>query len=392
MIRAAIIAPDSDIRYQVEQLMEPREDIHVARRLDRYPSSGEIPGFLRANAIQLIFVSVEQLEHALALIEQISDVAPAMGFLAVGRHCDLETLRPLARLGVRDFLTLPATPESVSKSLSLLLATVAKQGGSQTETPVFSFLPAKPGVGASLTALQVSHLISTEPKHKVLLADFDLNNGVMGVTLGLHDRHTIFDAAAMSTEMDEIVWPKLVSPVGNLDVLPAGHSDHSVRLEIPFFNHLIDYSKRVYQAVCIDHSGNLEQYSIESMRASSAIVLVTGADIPSTHLARQKIKLLRKLELADRIRLVLNEDNNPYGVPARELEKILGMKVSLTLPSDRSSVEDAVRQAKFVPSSCALGRRFRELARLLMGRPVEIQESGSALRNYLKVGGSVVGV
>jgi Flp pilus assembly CpaE family ATPase len=386
MIRAAIIAPDSDIRYQMEQLVAPLRHIFLVRRWDRYPSTSETSRFLRATGTQLIFLSVEHLDAAAMIVEHVSQHAPATQFVAIDRCCELETLRRLARLGVREVVTLPATPETVGESLGRLSAVLEQEAPPEPGAPLFTFLPCKAGVGASTTAVQVSHAMCREPDSQVLLADFDLNNGVLGVMLGLHARHTIAELADAGAEIDEMIWPKLVSSIGRLDILQASDFDPSQRIEFALLRDLVEYARRMYEAVCIDLSGNMEKYSLELMHDSNQIVLVCGADIPSIHLARQKLKLLQRLELTEQVRVVLNEAHNPAGMTEDELEKLLGVKVSLSLPNDRCSVDIAMRRGKFVPPSCLLGQRYGELAGSLLGRPGKSPEPRGRLRDYLKMG------
>jgi pilus assembly protein CpaE len=384
MVRAAIIAPDSDIRHQTEQLIAPMRQLYLVRRWERYPTAIEISRFLQATATQLVFLSVEHMARAATVIENIVACAPDVQFVAVDRGCDLENLRRLARLGVRDFVTLPATTESVAESLAGLFAMLDNQEAPESASRVFTFLPCKAGVGASTTAVQVSHVMSRLPNINVLLADFDLNNGVVGVLLGLKERHTILDAAERAAEMDEVIWPKLVSSIGNLDVLNASDIDSSVRIDVPVFRRLLEYARRIYKAVCIDLSGNMEKYSIEAMHDSHQIVLVCGADIPSIHLAQRKLRLLRQLDLQERVRVVLNQACNPAEMPVEELEKLLGAKVSLSLPNDRFGFESATGAARFVPSGRLLGQRYRELATALLDLTPESQEPRKGFLSYLK--------
>jgi len=105
-------------------------------------------------------------------------------------------------------------------------------------------------------------------------------------------------------------------------------------------------------------------------------------------LAQRKLKLLEQHELRDRVRVVLNEAHNPSELPRRELERLLGVEVFLSLPNDRYSVENASRLAKFVPSNCLLGRRYDELAASLLRRPARSGEAKSGLLSYLRVGGT----
>ncbi len=77
---------------------------------------------------------------------------------------------------------------------------------------VFAFLPAKAGSGATTIAVNTSLAIARMKDTKVLLADLDLNSGLVGFMLSLNDTpHSIVDAAENSADLDENLWPKDLS-------------------------------------------------------------------------------------------------------------------------------------------------------------------------------------
>ncbi len=221
---------------------------------------------------------------------------------------------------------------------------------------VYSFLPSKAGVGTSTIALNVAIALSNIPETPVILSDFDLNSGMMRFMLKLDNGYCVADAAEHSIEMDEALWPQLVTSIGSMDVLHAGKLNPGFRIEATQIRHLIDFMRRNYRALCFDLSGNLEKYSLEIMHESKRIFLVCTPEIPSLHLAREKYSFLKSLDLEDRVSVLVNRVSNRPVITPEQIEQILGLPVMMTFPNDYNGVHRALTAGRAIepqPNSAA---------------------------------------
>src|SRR6202022_74103 len=107
-------------------------------------------------------------------------------------------------------------------------------------------------------------------------------------------------------DMDEALWPQMVTTIDKLDVLHAGKLNPDFRIEATQITHLMNFMRRNYRVLCFDLSGNLEKYSLEIMHESKKIFLVCTPEIPSLHLAREKYLYLKGLGLTERVCTPLN--------------------------------------------------------------------------------------
>src|SRR5262249_56967858 len=140
--------------------------------------------------------------------------------------------------GVRDGIT-----SLVSQSPALF----------ETTDSVFAFLPAKAGSGASTIAVNTSLALSKMPDTHVLLADLDLNSGMVGFMLLMgQSTYSIVDAAENSLELDENLWPKIVSSKDALDVLPVGTLSPGFRIETTQIRQILNYARRHYSSIFVD--------------------------------------------------------------------------------------------------------------------------------------------
>jgi Flp pilus assembly CpaE family ATPase len=203
----------------------------------------------------------------------------------------------------------------------------------------------------------------------------DLSSGMVRFMLKLDNPYSVTDAAEHSATMDEVMWPQLVTSIEKLDVLHAGKLRPDFRVEGPQVRYMIDFARRHYRAICIDLSGNMEKYSLEIMHESKKVFLVCTPEIPSLHLAREKLSFLRNLDLGDRVCLLLNRYHKRSVISPAQIEELLGVPVQMTFPNDYQGVHKALTAGKFVEAGSDLGKQLGRLAQNMLDRkgaaPVE---------------------
>jgi len=278
------------------------------------------------------------------------------------------------RAGIREFASLPFDRQTLTDGLVRIKEAVqARPPAIECTNDVFSFLPAKAGVGTSTIALNTALALSRLPETNVLLSDFDLNSGMIRFMLKLDNAYSVTDAAEHSLEMDESLWPSMVTTHGNLDVLHAGKLNPDFRIEPTQIRHLLEFMRRNYNALCFDMSGNLERYSLEIMHESKRIFLICTPEIPSLHLAREKYLYLKQLDLADRVNIVLNRCQKRPLITPEQIEELLGVSIFMTFVNDYQGVQRAMTAGRWVEPATELGKQFTTLAHSIMESKVSVQ-------------------
>src|ERR1700675_409204 len=180
MLRGIIICPDVDLGERLDTLLNDIGVVSVTRSLDRYPNSLELLRFLRAHAPQVIFVSTESTTKALEIAREVEKNTPGVQMVAISRFMDPQILLEVMRAGIREFASLPFDRQTLTDGLVRIKEAVqARPVAIESTNNVFSFLPAKAGVGTSTIALNTALALSRLPDTNVLLSDFDLNSGMI---------------------------------------------------------------------------------------------------------------------------------------------------------------------------------------------------------------------
>jgi pilus assembly protein CpaE len=367
MLRSLIICPDRSLCEHFEDILLDIGGVGVLRVLEKYPHTHELLRHVRTSAPQILFVSAEDLEKTLLIIREMESNAPHVQLIVISRSADPNLLLELMRAGVREVLPLPFQPQAIRESIGRVREVIDKKPVVSDATELlFSFLPSKAGSGTTTVALNTAVALSRQPETNVLLADMDLNCGLLRFMLKLDNAYSVTDAAEHALNMDENLWPQLVSSMGKLDVLHSGRMNPGFRMEGTQIRHLLEFARRHYGAICIDHSGNMEKYSIEIMQESKRIFLVCTPEIPSLHLAREKHAFLKQLDLGDKVSVLLNRCVRRQVISPQQIEALLGMPVTMSLPNDYNGVHRALTAGKAVDPVSELGKVFEQLARSLV--------------------------
>ena len=369
MLRSIILCPDQGLAQRLEAALNATGVVSVGRTLNRYPSAIDLVRTLRAHAPEVVFLSFESLDKAHDMVKLLEHEADGVQVVAIHQQCDAKLLRATMRAGVREFLSDPFERQPLMESLGNVKTLLERKPAHLEATnQIFSFLPSKAGVGTSTIALNVAAALAQRPNTQALLADFDLNSGMLRFMLKLLNEYSVVDAVEHALNVDENVWPQLVTSMERLDVLHAGRINPSLRIEGTQIRALVGFMRRNYQALCFDLSGNMERYSVELMQESKRVLLVCTPEIPSLHLAREKLSFLRSLDLDSRVSVVLNRYHKKPLLDKEQVEELLGQPVSQIFPNDYHGVNRALTAASWVAPDSEMGKLFAAFAEVLLDK------------------------
>jgi len=148
----------------------------------------------------------------------------------------------------------------------------------------------------------------------------------------------------------------------------------------------MEFARRNYQALCVDLSGNLEKYSLEIMHESKRIFLVCTPEIPSLHLAREKYIYLKKVDLHERVAVLVNRCQKRPLISPQQIEQLLGVPVHMTFPNDYQGVQRALTVGRWVEPSSELAKQCALLSNTMLDRkPIPVNDAKKKFIEYFSV-------
>ena len=385
MFRSVIISPDQELGARLGSALDATSFVEILRIHDQYPAGSDLIRSLRAQAVDVVFLSFHSLAKAQLTVKLLESEVPHVQVVGIHSHMDPAVMRESMRLGLREFLVNPFERRFIMESLTHLKEMLDRRPVSyETTDQIYTFLPSKAGVGTSTIATNMSAAMARLPKTRVMLTDFDLNSGMLRFMLKLTNTHSVVDAVEHAGHIDENLWPQLVTRMGEMDVLHAGRINPACRIEPMQIRDLVNFMRRNYQAVCFDLSGNLERYSLELMQESKRIFLVCTPEFPSLHLAREKLQFLREIDLEKRVSVILNRVPKKPLFTAPQVEELLGVKVLRVFPNDYVGVNTAMTEGTLVNPTSEIGKAFMEFAATLLS-PIPTAAPVESKRKFMEM-------
>lgn len=365
MLRTAIICPDDQLNGELEVAVPQVADLEIVRVLTSYPAPEDLLRTIRVRKVDLLLLCVDDLAHAARLAKCVDDLMSGFPVIAISRSDGVEVLQKLMHLGVREHLTSPIDASVLNEAVAAAgrrLKAHAVSGPSPAE--LFTFLPAKPGVGTSTIAMSISCALAEDLEVKTLLLDCDLAAGTIQFLLKLGATASVVDALTHAEALDEDMWLQMVAKWDKLDVLHAGELDTPPGMDVPGLERILSMARAQYQVVCADLGSHFDPLSIALLRESARIFLVTTPELAPLHLAKLRMHRLTELGLEERVSLLLNRKTRSLVTDA-EVEKAVGIPVSHSFSNDYRGVQDSVLRASPVPQGSELGESILNLAQTL---------------------------
>lgn len=362
MLRCAIFAPDSDSRDVLSLALEEHPDLLVLRSFGEFLNGEALVDFARAHSPQILFFDISMGRASLLEAAEALKDSEHIHIVAVDRELEAEVLLELMNTGVREFLRFPFDQEKLAATVARIEAAVALAPAERESTDLlYSFLPAKPGAGASISALHTAIELSLRPHHRVLFADFDLNGGMSRFAMKLANPYGLRDALMRIHEMDDSLWGELVSRCDDLDVLPPTSVETSLEFEASRIRKLFEFARRRYKVILADLSGALEQFSLDIMLQSRRVLLVVEPELVCAHQAREKLRFLEGHDLRDRVSLVITKWRKDAPLTIADIESVLGLPAEATISDCGEQIHKSLlRGCALEPTS----NFYREIADL----------------------------
>jgi len=367
LLTSIVISPKADHTGELSSALSELGHVRVLRTFRQYPSEEELARFLQVACPAIVFLGTEDARRALGLALAIDRAGTGAQVVALSAACDPQVLVESMQVGIREVLTLPLDADRVNETVCRITEVLERKPLAFRSTDaVFSFLPAKPGDGASTVALNVTSAIARRSQGKTLLADFDLNLGMVSFLLKITNGRSVLDAVSVANRMDDTLWDNLVLKRDSMDVLCSGRLEPRSEVDLSPVEKLLHFARRSYSTICIDLSGNMEPFSMALLSQSREIFLVCTSDIASLHFARSKAQFLRDSGFEDRASVVINRSERVSQFSTEELEKLLGLRVRFSLQNDPRRVSTAMREGTSVDPKSVLGRQFEDFAKRIV--------------------------
>lgn len=298
---------------------------------------------------------------------------PFLGVVLLRRRMEVSTMTEALRAGIREVVLADDVEALVgaskrSMAVSEQLRNIELGDASARRGRIILVFSSKGGCGKTTVATNLAAALSTGGEgSSVCLLDFDLETGDVAIALQLDPARTISDALGMQGGLDERAMASLVVPYkAHMDCLlaPTKPSDAEF-VSATLAGEILEVAADMYDYVVIDAPPAFTDVVLKCFDMADAYVLLTTLDMPALKNLKVTVDTLDNLGFPrTKWQVVLNRGGSRVGLTASDVERTIGVPISVEIPS---SVEVPLRLNEGVTvveasPRHAVARAFMELA------------------------------
>lgn len=301
--------------------------------------------------------------------------------IALHTAVEPETILTAIRAGASEYLY-PPLEGALEKALIRLVSERARQAQPAREPgKILGFVSAKGGCGATTIACHVGSELQRQTGKEVLLADFDLDGGVLSFLMKANGQYSVLDAVRNIHRLDASYWKGLISNgQPRVHVIPAPRLvDPNEPLPTDAFRQVLRFTRTLYDWVIVDLGRGLSPITLAVLPDLDQAFVVATFDVLALHRTKQLVQNLLDFGYGQkRFQLILNRMPRQPDLTQAELEKVLGLEIFAGLPNSYPELYEAYSEGNLLPATSELGRQFARLAARLAGLPEEKAEKAKS--------------
>lgn len=313
----------------------------------------------------------------LAALEHLGQCHPAIAFIMLCEKLPSELLIQAMRIGVRDVLPLPVTPEVIKAAVIRIEQKQQKLSQmSHQKGKVLAFIACKGGSGATFLAANLGYVLAAAHGKKVALIDMNLQLG--DAALFVSDQsptYTLADVASNISRLDaSFLTASMVPVLPNFSVLAAPERpEQAGEIKPDHIEVLMRLAEEMYDYVILDMERGISAVDIKALDRTDLFFPVLQDTLPFIRDTKQMLATLQSLGYPkEKFRLLLNRYEKTGEIHLDDVEHALGMHVYRTIPNSYKAVSASVNQgipvAKIAPHD-SVTKALLEIASDLDGRP-----------------------
>ncbi|MGH2793883.1 MAG: AAA family ATPase [Actinomycetota bacterium] len=290
------------------------------------------------------------MEESLDVSRRVQTAMSDVSVILVANALTPDVLQQAIRSGVRDVLPAAFTGaqlvDAISRAESLSLQLrgrvgmtgTAEAAPDVTDHKVITVFSSKGGCGKSFVSSNLAVALAQRTGETVAMVDLDLQFGDLAIMLQLFPARTIYDAAQNLDRIDAEALKGYLTPHrGQVWLLAAPlEPGLSETISAESVAKIIRLMKGIYKYVIVDTPPSFTDHVLAALDESDESVLITSMDVPSIKNLKLSLQTLELLGFGrDRIRLILNRADSKVGLRVQEVEKTLGTRIDVSIPSSR---------------------------------------------------------
>jgi len=257
------------------------------------------------------------------------------------------------------------------------------EGPAPDQGTVIGVMGAKGGVGVTTFACNLALELRLQTDQRALVADLDVNAGLVSFLMRTESESSILDAVANLHRLDHSFWNGIVAHgPGGVDIMPSPNLLGVDSADIGKIRDVFAAIRTFYRWTVLD-LGRVASLSLSLLEKVSELYLVTTLAVPALHEAKRTIGVLRRAGLEpERLRLIVNQAG-PEEFSGNEPGYLFGVPVYAKLPGAAREMDEACTKGQVLGANSDYRVQVADVARRIAVLPKMTHSAqGGHLRSF----------
>ncbi|MDX1302222.1 AAA family ATPase [Photobacterium sp.] len=282
----------------------------------------------------------------LAIVNQFNqtNTTKIPDIVLLAENVDTSLMRQALKCGIKDVLSIPFNEIELDQ---ILYDCAGKKRNTARLGDVSVFMNAKGGMGSSIIATTVAHMLALEKTTNPVLIDTDAQFGCIPSLLSAQPKFILSDALNQVEELDEYAIDGLLTKHESGLRFISSRSDDLLD-KIPTinalaFNRFLLQLRNNFDHVVVDLSRGLENSTLPALAEANNIFIVVQQNVPAISEAANLIKQLKHLLgiNENHLKIIVNRYSKSIDIEPDEIKKTLHVNELILIPNDYQSVSAA---------------------------------------------------
>lgn len=358
MSTSVLVVDDiANTREDIKRLLYFEEDIAVVGEAGDGEEAVRLAEELKPDVI-LMDINMPGMD-GIAASEAITAKMPGTAIVIISIQGETEYLRKAMVAGARDYLVKPFSSNDLAETIrragnsyktranrSSAPPAVKAQEPEPPARKIMVVFSSKGGIGKTIFSCNLAVCLAQDCGKKVALLDLDLQGGDAAVLLNLSPKGTIAELVQEEDRLEYSLVNSYLAPhLSGLKVLPAPlRPEHAEVVTASHVLEILGLLKSHYDYIIIDTSPLFNELNLSALERADDIFLLCNRDLPAIKHVKTDLDVLETLNLAEKVKLVVNQSTRDYGVKIADLQKSLNTSPALMLPHDEKTVLSSINK------------------------------------------------
>jgi pilus assembly protein CpaE len=322
-----------------------------------------------ATAGQVVLLDLRRSGRVPADLALLKQQHPATNVILLAATLDPKLMLDGMRAGVSECLAEPLVAAD-------FVAAIGRLGGQRTAAPsgpVFAFVGAKGGVGATTAAVNVATSLAKLSNGGAVMIDLHLAYGDAAVYLGADTRFSVVDAIENLHRLDSAFFKSLLvhTPSG-LDLLASSDRPLMKPIEHHRLATVVEFAATQFSYTILDVPRS-DLGVLDCLDRVSTIVVVANQELATVRNAGRLAAALRGRYKNARVMTVINRTDRGSEIGHQDVERAVGGAIAHQFPSDYRRALHAMNKGRplALDNHNDLAASFKALAHELAGIKAE---------------------